>query len=161
MISEPILAALCRGDPGSGALATGSPPAMPIRLLRDGDLLELGMAAHEVRARLNDPQSPPTTSIATSTTPTSASTSAGSAPSTAQPGDPEGYLLPFEEIGRKIEETLALNGTGVLLQGGVHPGSAHRATTKSCSGTSAATIRRFTCTPSRRPRSSSSPRRSA
>ena len=66
-------------------------------------------------------RSRPTTSTATSTTPTSASTSAGSAPSTARPGDPEGYLLPFEEIGRKIEETLALNGTGILMQGGVHP----------------------------------------
>jgi cyclic dehypoxanthinyl futalosine synthase len=32
-----------------------------------------------------------------------------------------GYLLPNEEIGRKIEETLALNGTGILMQGGVHP----------------------------------------
>jgi cyclic dehypoxanthinyl futalosine synthase len=30
-------------------------------------------------------------------------------------------LLPFEEIGRKVEETLALHGTGILLQGGVHP----------------------------------------
>jgi len=38
-----------------------------------------------------------------------------------KPGDPEGYLLPFEEIGRKVEETLALRGTGVLMQGGVHP----------------------------------------
>ena len=38
-----------------------------------------------------------------------------------EPGDPEGYLLPFEEIGQKVEETLALNGTGILMQGGVHP----------------------------------------
>ena len=37
------------------------------------------------------------------------------------PGHEEGYLLPFEEIGRKVEETLALHGTGILLQGGVHP----------------------------------------
>jgi cyclic dehypoxanthinyl futalosine synthase len=29
-------------------------------------------------------------------------------------------VLPMEEIGRKVEETLALGGTGVLLQGGVH-----------------------------------------
>ena len=37
-------------------------------------------------------------------------------------GRPRGLpVLPFEEIGRKIEETLALNGTGILLQGGVHP----------------------------------------
>ena len=38
-----------------------------------------------------------------------------------RPGHEEGYLLPFEEIGRKVEETLALNGTGILMQGGVHP----------------------------------------
>jgi cyclic dehypoxanthinyl futalosine synthase len=37
------------------------------------------------------------------------------------PGDEEGYLVPFEEIGKKVEETLALNGTGILLQGGVNP----------------------------------------
>jgi cyclic dehypoxanthinyl futalosine synthase len=35
-------------------------------------------------------------------------------------GDAEGYVLPFEEIGRKVEETIALGGTGILLQGGVH-----------------------------------------
>ena len=37
-----------------------------------------------------------------------------------KPGDADGYVLPLEEIGRKVEETLALGGTGVLLQGGVH-----------------------------------------
>lgn len=36
--------------------------------------------------------------------------------------DPEAYVLPLEEIGRKVEETLALGGTGLLLQGGVHAG---------------------------------------
>ena len=35
-------------------------------------------------------------------------------------GDAEGYVLPLPEIGAKIEETLTLGGTGVLLQGGVH-----------------------------------------
>ncbi len=35
-------------------------------------------------------------------------------------GEAEAYVLPLEEIGRKVEETLALGGTGVLLQGGVH-----------------------------------------
>src|ERR1035441_5986220 len=35
-------------------------------------------------------------------------------------GDAEGYVLPFEEIGRKGEETIALGGTGILLQGGIH-----------------------------------------
>ena len=38
-----------------------------------------------------------------------------------KPGDAEAYLLPFETIAEKIEETLAAGGTGILLQGGVHP----------------------------------------
>ena len=33
----------------------------------------------------------------------------------------EGYLLPKPVIYKKIEETLALGGTGVLMQGGHHP----------------------------------------
>jgi cyclic dehypoxanthinyl futalosine synthase len=36
-------------------------------------------------------------------------------------GDPEAYVLSDELIYRKIEETLALGGTGILMQGGVHP----------------------------------------
>ena len=37
------------------------------------------------------------------------------------PGDTEGYVLPQETIHRKVEETVALGGTGILLQGGHHP----------------------------------------
>ena len=38
------------------------------------------------------------------------------------PGDRrEGYLLPKPVIFKKIEETLALGGTGLLMQGGHHP----------------------------------------
>lgn len=37
------------------------------------------------------------------------------------PGDPEGFVLPFEKIGEKIDETLALGGTQILMQGGHHP----------------------------------------
>jgi len=36
-------------------------------------------------------------------------------------GDPEAYLLSKEEIFKKIEETLALRGTQIMLQGGLHP----------------------------------------
>jgi cyclic dehypoxanthinyl futalosine synthase len=36
-------------------------------------------------------------------------------------GDPEAYVLPDHVIYRKIEETQALGGTGILMQGGVHP----------------------------------------
>jgi cyclic dehypoxanthinyl futalosine synthase len=36
-------------------------------------------------------------------------------------GDNEAYVLPDHVIFKKIEETLALGGTGILMQGGVHP----------------------------------------
>lgn len=36
-------------------------------------------------------------------------------------GHPEAYVLTREELGRKVEEMLALGGTQVLLQGGLHP----------------------------------------
>ena len=35
--------------------------------------------------------------------------------------DAEAYVLPFEEIATKVSETVACGGTGILLQGGVHP----------------------------------------
>lgn len=37
-------------------------------------------------------------------------------------GDPQSYLLSFEDIAEKVEETIVAGGTGILLQGGVHPG---------------------------------------
>jgi cyclic dehypoxanthinyl futalosine synthase len=36
-------------------------------------------------------------------------------------GDDEAYVLPDHVIYKKIEETLQLGGTGILMQGGVHP----------------------------------------
>jgi cyclic dehypoxanthinyl futalosine synthase len=87
----------------------------------DGDLLELGLAAHEVRNRFNDP------SVATYNVDRNINYTnvcvykCRFCAFYREPGDPEGYLLPFEEIGRKVEETIALNGTGILMQGGVHP----------------------------------------
>ncbi len=38
-----------------------------------------------------------------------------------RPGAPDTYVRTFEEICQKIDETIALGGTGVLMQGGLHP----------------------------------------
>jgi cyclic dehypoxanthinyl futalosine synthase len=38
-----------------------------------------------------------------------------------RPGDADAYVLPFDVIAKKVEETIAAGGTGILLQGGVHP----------------------------------------
>jgi cyclic dehypoxanthinyl futalosine synthase len=36
-------------------------------------------------------------------------------------GDPDAYVLPREELYKKIEETIALGGDQALMQGGLHP----------------------------------------
>jgi cyclic dehypoxanthinyl futalosine synthase len=36
-------------------------------------------------------------------------------------GHKEGYILSHEEIAQKIQETIDLGGTGILMQGGLHP----------------------------------------
>lgn len=38
-----------------------------------------------------------------------------------KPGHPEGYVLSYEEIYEKVEEMIAVGGSGVLMQGGLHP----------------------------------------
>ena len=37
------------------------------------------------------------------------------------PGEEGGYVLSYDEIFEKVEETLALGGSGLLMQGGLHP----------------------------------------
>ncbi len=37
------------------------------------------------------------------------------------PGQPDAYILSFEQIGRKIEELLEIGGTQILMQGGLVP----------------------------------------
>jgi cyclic dehypoxanthinyl futalosine synthase len=92
-----------------------------LTLFEDGDLLELGVAANDVRNRHND-RSIATYNIDRNINYTNVCVyRCRFCAFYREPGDAEGYVLPFEEIGRKIEETLALHGTGVLMQGGVHP----------------------------------------
>jgi len=91
------------------------------QLLLGGDLFDLGLAAQEVRNRFNDPDVA-TYNIDRNVNYTNVCVyKCRFCAFYRPPGDPEGYLLSHEEIGRKIEETLALHGTGVLMQGGVHP----------------------------------------
>ncbi len=90
-------------------------------LLLDADLLDLGLAATEVRNRHNDPRFASYNVDRNINYTNVCVYKCRFCAFYRPPGSDEGYLLPFEEIGRKIEETLALNGTGVLLQGGVNP----------------------------------------
>ncbi|MCI0524081.1 MAG: dehypoxanthine futalosine cyclase [Acidobacteria bacterium] len=38
-----------------------------------------------------------------------------------KPGHPEGYVLSYDEIFAKVEEMIEIGGSGVLMQGGLHP----------------------------------------
>ena len=91
------------------------------RLLLDGDLLTLGRAAHEVRNRHNEAAFASYNVDRNINYTNVCVYRCRFCAFYRPPGHEEGYLVPFEEIGRKVEETLALNGTGILLQGGVNP----------------------------------------
>ncbi len=91
------------------------------RLLLDGDLLALGAAAHEVRCRLNEPGFASYNVDRNINYTNICVYKCRFCAFYRPPGHEEGYLVSLEEIGRKVEETLALNGTGILLQGGVNP----------------------------------------
>lgn len=38
-----------------------------------------------------------------------------------KPGDAEGYVLSYEEMYEKVEEMIEVGGSGILMQGGLHP----------------------------------------
>ena len=100
----------CDRRRGAGALSRTRPTPLLGRLADD-----------DPRPQASRTASSPTSSTATSTTRTSASRAATSARSTGRSGSAEGYVLGFEEIFRKIDETIALGGGQLLLQGGHNP----------------------------------------
>ena len=92
-----------------------------VTLLSEGDLLEIGAAANEVRERKNDP-GVATYIVDRNINYTNVCVYRCKFCAFYRPDSkhPEAYVLSFDEIGRKIQETIDLGGTGVLLQGGVH-----------------------------------------
>jgi cyclic dehypoxanthinyl futalosine synthase len=96
-------------------------PQEALELFRSDDLIGIGMAAHEVREKKNDPRVV-TYQIDRNINYTNFCTEYCSFCAFYRPlGSKEGYLLPLEDIYRKIAEMVELGGTGVLLQGGLHP----------------------------------------
>jgi cyclic dehypoxanthinyl futalosine synthase len=92
-----------------------------VELLRDGDFLELGMLADTVRWQKH-PERVVTYIIDRNINYTNVCTAqcAFCAFYRDLPSR-EGYLLGKEELALKIEETIALGGRQILLQGGLHP----------------------------------------
>jgi len=91
-------------------------------LLRSRDLVAVGRAAHELRNRRSDP------GVVTFIVDRNLNysnicyTDCSFCAFYRRPGDTrEGYVLPRPVIFKKIEETLALGGTAILMQGGHNP----------------------------------------
>src|SRR5881227_1878472 len=93
-----------------------------VALLRSRDLVAVGRVANEIRNRKHDPERV-TFIIDRNLNYTNVCyTDCDFCAFYRKPGDKrEGYLLPKAIIFKKIEETLALGGTGLLMQGGHHP----------------------------------------
>ena len=93
-----------------------------VELLKDPDLIGIGMAADAVRRRLH-PEGVVTYIIDRNINYTNFCSEYCTFCAFYRPvGHAESYVLSREELFQKIQETLDLGGTGVLMQGGLHPG---------------------------------------
>ena len=90
-------------------------------LLESNDFLRIGLAADEIRQRKNNPN------VVTYIIDRNINyTNVCNVVCTfcafyRRPGKPDTYVHSIEEIEKRIDETIALGGTGVLMQGGLHP----------------------------------------
>jgi cyclic dehypoxanthinyl futalosine synthase len=93
-----------------------------LALLESRDLVAVGKAADELRRRKTDPGRVTFIVDRNLNYTNICYTDCDFCAFYRRPGDTrEGYLLPKPVIFKKIEETLALGGTGLLMQGGHHP----------------------------------------
>ncbi|MDX1983228.1 MAG: cyclic dehypoxanthinyl futalosine synthase [Bryobacteraceae bacterium] len=92
-----------------------------IGLFSSGDLIGIGMGADAVRRKLH-PEGVVTYIIDRNINYTNFCTEYCSFCAFYRPmGHAEGYILPKETVFEKIQETVDLGGTGILMQGGLHP----------------------------------------
>src|SRR5580704_3272927 len=91
-----------------------------LAMFESDDLVGIGMAANQLRKKKNDPRVA-TYQIDRNINYTNFCTEYCSFCAFYRPmGAKDGYVLSFETIAGKIEETIALGGTGILLQGGLN-----------------------------------------
>jgi len=90
-------------------------------LFRSDDLIGIGQAADQLRKQLH-PENVVTYQIDRNINYTNFCTEYCSFCAFYRPpGHAEGYLLSLDTMSKKIDECLAMGGTGILLQGGLHP----------------------------------------
>jgi cyclic dehypoxanthinyl futalosine synthase len=110
---QPILNKVLGGDRLSSDDCTA--------LLESNDFVRIGLAAHEVRIRRN-PGDVVTYIIDRNINYTNVCNVVCTfCAFYRRPGKPDTYVHSIEEICKRIDETIALGGTGVLMQGGLHP----------------------------------------
>ena len=96
-------------------------PQEGLELLQSHDLASLGRAADAVCRRLH-PEPFRTYNIDRNINYTNICTAVCDfCAFYRRPGSEEGYVLPREELLAKVEETLAMGGNQILMQGGLHP----------------------------------------
>jgi len=110
---QPILDRALAGTRLTGEDATA--------LLESNDFVRIGLTAHEIRMRKN-----PTDVVTYIIDRNINYTNVCNVVCTfcafyRRPGKPDTYVHSIEEIEKRIDETIALGGTGVLMQGGLHP----------------------------------------
>src|SRR5512142_1561133 len=95
--------------------------AQAIEMFQSDDLIGIGMAADAVRRKLH-PENVVSYIIDRNINYTNFCTEYCSFCAFYRPmGHAEGYILPQETIFSKIQETIDLGGTGILMQGGLNP----------------------------------------
>jgi len=110
---QPILDKVLGGDRLSSDDCTA--------LLESNDFVRIGLAAHEVRMR-KSPGDVVTYIIDRNINYTNVCNVVCTfCAFYRRPGKPDTYVHSIEEICKRIDETIALGGTGVLMQGGLHP----------------------------------------
>jgi len=90
--------------------------------LFDAPLQVLGKAAHKIRERLNNPKQVTYLIDRNINYTNICRVRCAFCAFSRDEGSPDAYVLSFDELDRKLDETAAAGGSGILLQGGCHPG---------------------------------------
>ena len=90
-------------------------------LLESYDIAKIGAAAHEIRMRKNDPERVTYIIDRNINYTNVCNVVCTFCAFYRRPGKPETYVHSIEEIEKRIDETIELGGTGILMQGGLHP----------------------------------------
>jgi len=91
-------------------------------ILFDAPLHVIGFAANKIRGRLNNPEEATYLIDRNINYTNICRVRCAFCAFSRDEGNPDAYVLSFDELDDKLDETVAAGGSGILLQGGCHPG---------------------------------------